>query len=452
MVVYLLAGNLLLGVVVVLILALYLTKTRSLIAGSSGEAVKPLVDGMERLDQKFASATADMAQRIERTKGDLRQETADRLSAGFSELRDSVERHLALGRDEQARVLGQATSQLEQRFTALQTATENRLESLGVRTGQSLEAIRGQVDKKLLAITEQVQQKLDQNIKEGFAHFDKVQQHLRAAEEQLRNVGVLGASINDLNSLLKLPHLRGRFGEVSLERLLVDFLPAHMYELQSAPADDGIGRADAVIKFPERTLPIDAKFPREAILPLFETNDPAELAKGREQFCRVMKEQAKRITGYIQPENGTMDMALMYLPSETLYMEAVVNGELSEWLNQRRVFPVSPNTLIVTLQAVAMVFKMYEFAKGYEKATEELKKAQKSFGFFEEKFDQVGKSLERAQEAYSTAFRHLNTYRKRVNNLGGEPVTELEAPATDNGDSEPLSVAALAASAGVKLR
>ena len=88
-----------------------------------------------------------------------------------------------------------------------------------------------------MAITEQVQTKLDQNIKEGFAHFEKVQQHLKAAEEQLREVGALGHSINDLNNLLKLPHLRGQFGEASLERLLADFLPAHMFAIQSAAGD-----------------------------------------------------------------------------------------------------------------------------------------------------------------------------------------------------------------------
>lgn len=435
--VYLLAGNLFLGIAVILILALFWIKTRSLLAGSASGAVEPLVDAMERLDEKFVSATADMAQRIEKTKGDLRQETADRLSKGFGELRDSVEKHLSSGREEQAKALGQATAQLEQRFTALQTATENRLESLGARTGQSLEAIRGQVDQKLLAITEQVQQKLDQNIREGFAHFDKVQQHLKAAEEQLRNVGAIGASINDLNNLLKLPHLRGRFGEVSLERLLVDFLPPHMYEVQAPPWPGSTQRVDAIIKFPERRLPIDAKFPREQVLPLFETNDPGELAEAREQFCRVIKEQARLIEGYVRPENGTTDMALMFLPSETLYMEAVINGELSEFLNHKRVFPVSPNTLIVTLQAVAMVFKMYEFAKGYEQATEELKKAQKSFGLFEDKFEQIGKSLEKAQDAYSTASGHLRRYRERVNKLGVETVAQLGAAESDGDGEQP---------------
>src|SRR5207248_8400661 len=151
----------------------------------------------------------------------------------------------------------------------------SEFDRLNQQTAESLESIRERVDAKLMAITEQVQSKLDQNIKEGFAQFEKVQQHLRAAEEQIREVGALGHSINDLNNLLKLPHLRGQFGEASLERLLADFLPAHMFEIQSTLPDGG--RADAVIQFPDRRLPIDAKFPREQVPALFESGDEAEI-------------------------------------------------------------------------------------------------------------------------------------------------------------------------------
>src|SRR6185295_3186894 len=130
------------------------------------------------------------------------------------------------------------------------------------------DSIRDRVDTKLMAITEQVQTKLDQNIKEGFAHFEKVQQHLRAAEEQWREVGALGHSINDLNNLLKLPHLRGQFGEASLERLLSDFWPAHMFEMQCSV--DGGGRVGEMLNCPDGRRPIDATCPREQSLGLFE--------------------------------------------------------------------------------------------------------------------------------------------------------------------------------------
>src|SRR5438067_12430708 len=100
-----------------------------------------------------------------------------------------------------------------------------------------------------MAITEQVQSKLDQNIKEGFAQLEKLQQHLRAAEEQLREVGAIGHSINHLNNLLKLPRLRGTFGEASLDRLLSVFPPAHMFEMQCSV--NGRGRVDPMWTFPD---------------------------------------------------------------------------------------------------------------------------------------------------------------------------------------------------------
>src|SRR3984885_14765336 len=374
------------------------------ISASSQVDVKAEVAGaLERLDstlgQKISLSTADMASRLEQTKGDLRQQVTDRIQQGFSEIRSSVEQQLKV-----------------------------EFQGLNQQTAQSLEGIRDRVDAKLAAITEQVQVKLDQNIKEGFAQFEKVQQHLRAAEEQLKEVSTLGHSINDLNNLLKLPHLRGQFGEASLERLLADFLPSHMFALQASPGEGG-GRADAVIYFPDRKLPIDAKFPREQVIALFESNDKAEIEAARLALVRVMKAEAKRIQQYIQPENGTTDIALMYLPSETLYMEVIRNRELGDWMNTQHVFPVSPNTLLMTLHTISLVHKWYEVAKGFEKSRAELAKAQKSFDFFQNQFENVGKNLNKAQEAFETAQRHLKTYRGKVSALSGQEQLELETSA-----------------------
>ena len=377
------------------------------------------------LGQKFSAATADMASRLEQTKGDLRQQVTDRIQQGFSEIRGALEQQLASGREEQTRRLAEARSEMTGSLLLTTQQLQVEFQRLNQQTAQSLDSIRDRVDQKLVAMTDQVQLKLDQNIKEGFAQFEKVQQHLRAAEEQLREVGALGHSINDLNNLLKMPHLRGQFGEASLERLLADFLPSHMFALQSSPGDGG-GRADAVIYFPDRKLPIDAKFPRESVIALFESNDKAEIELARIELVRVMKAEAKRIRQYIQPESGTTDIALMYLPSETLYMEVIRNRELGDWMNQQHVFPVSPNTLLMTLHTIALVHKWYEVAKGFEKSRAELAKAQKSFDFFQNQFENVGKNLNKAQEAFETAQRHLKTYRGKVSALSGQEQLELE--------------------------
>src|ERR1700720_2647684 len=389
----------------------------------------------ESLSQKFNDATVDMATRLESTKGDLRQGVTDRLTQGFNEIRTTVEAQLSGGRREQTQDLREARTELTTSLALTTSQLKVEFENLNQKTAQSLDSIRDRVDAKLLAITDQVQLKLDQNIKEGFAQFEKVQQHLKAAEEQLREVGALGHSINDLNNMLKLPHLRGQFGEASLERLLADFLPAHMFEIQSS-AGDGNGRADAVIQFPDRRLPIDAKFPREQVLALFESNVESEIVAARHEFVRVMKTEARRIKAYIQPEHGTTDIALMYLPSETLYMEAVRNRELADWLNLQHVFPVSPNTLLMTLQTIALVHKWDEVASRFEKSRLELAKAQKSFDHFQNQFENVGKNLSKAQEAFDTAQRHLKTYRGRVTALSGQEQLELDA-ATAKADEEP---------------
>jgi len=377
------------------------------------------------LSQRLTSATADMASRLESTKGDLRQQVTDRLAKGFLEIRDSVDGQLANGRREQTQHHLEARKELTTSLASTTSQLKAEFDGLNQRTAASLDAIRDRVDAKLQDITHEVQEKLDQNIKEGFAQFEKVQQHLRAAEEQLREVGALGHSINDLNNLLKLPHMRGQFGEASLERLLADFLPAHMYEMQASLQDGG--RPDAVIYFPDRKLPIDAKFPREQILAIFESQNEGEIEAARTEFVRVMKAQTKRIQNYIQPENGTTDIALMYLPSETLYMEAVRNRELADWLNQQHVFPVSPNTLLMTLQTIALVHKWYEVASRFEKSRLELAKAQKSFDHFQNQFENVGKSLNKAQEAFDTASKHLKTYRGKVSALSGQEQLDLDA-------------------------
>jgi DNA recombination protein RmuC len=376
-------------------------------ANSFDKLVKQLEVVARDLDGKFVRATADMAERLSDTKGDLRQETADRIAQGFLALKNDLEQQLKAGREEQA-------GGLKLEIAALTSQMRDGLES-----------VRFEIDQKLLAITNQVQSKLDQNIREGFAQFEKVQQHLKNAEEQLREVGALGHSINDLNNLLKLPHLRGQFGEASLERLLADFLPAHMFALQSSPGEGG-GRADAVIYFPDRKLPIDAKFPREQVIALFESNDKAEIEAARIALVRVMKAEAKRIQQYIQPENGTTEIALMYLPSETLYMEVIRNRELGDWMNEQHVFPVSPNTLLMTLHTISLVHKWYEVATRFEKSRAELAKAQKSFDFFQSQFENVGKNLNKAQEAFETAQRHLKNYRGKVTALSGQEQLELE--------------------------
>ena len=394
----------LLGVVCNLGLAIYLILTvrglrdqRALVE----ELAQAFADQQAYLSGLLERSTADTAERIARSSGNLRQEIADRLANEFLHIQERIDAQLTRGRKESRYVLAQTTQTLEDKF-------------------QRLEA---NVDARLMAIGDNVQAKLNENMQEGFKHFEKVQEHLKAAEMQLQTVGVVGASINELNQLLKLPHLRGGFGETTLERLLRDFLPQHLFELQSSL--DGVGRVDVLVKFPKASLPIDSKFPREQVLNLFESTDPKKLTEARKILGKVLRLEAKRISKYIRPDLGTMDMAVMFLPSEILYFEAIRDQTLWADLVKLQVFPVSPNTLAIMLRGIAVAHDYYEMAASVEKTIENLQKAQRHFAHFEKHFEALGRGLETAREAYQIANTHLNRYSGSVVRLAGQPEETL---------------------------
>lgn len=269
---------------------------------------------------------------------------------------------------------------------------------------------------------------LDQRLE---TRLEKVHQHLRQAEAQLQGLNAMSSSLHELNGLLKMPHLRGGFGEASLERLLADFLAQGEYELQYRVVPHSTERVDAVVRYPKGLLPIDSKFPREQVLPLFESSDPVLLEKARKDLAEVIRAQARSIREkYIHPEHGTTEMALLFVPSETLYFEILRHPKLGDELARQKVFAVSPNTLSVTLHAISIARGYYDMAQGVEKTISEIRKAQTHFESFHKRFEEVGSALTKAQTAFGTATTHLQRYSSAVgrltgaeNSLGsGEPV------------------------------
>src|SRR5678809_354472 len=192
-------GTLLLGLVLALnivLLALVVRLFQRQSAATQTDVKAELAGQAENLEnaltQRFTTATADMAMRLEQTKGDLRQQVADRLEEGFSRMRSAVDDQLTSGRREQSERLKEGRTELTQSLTMTTLQLKAEFDSLNQATEKSLNSIRDRVDEKLIAITDQVQRKLDESIKVGFDRFEKVLQHLKAAGEQLREVGALG--------------------------------------------------------------------------------------------------------------------------------------------------------------------------------------------------------------------------------------------------------------------
>jgi DNA recombination protein RmuC len=364
----------------------------------------------------------------------LNRSNQSQLGAGFKILQESVEsfqRNLMLSQKEFEKTYEARNStlriELQEGLQNSRKEVQSGLANTTLILEQKVTQIDQRLDQRLNSLTQSVGNKLELNLKEGFLHFEKIQTHLKQAELQLQNLNNVGQSINDLNNLLKLPHLRGNFGEAVLEQMLTDLLPQDAFELQYRIVPGSTERVDAVIKYPQKVLPIDSKFPREQILPLFETNDPIELEAARKNLSDVMKGLAKSIREkYIHPEHGTTEIALLFVPSETLYFEILKNLRLCEDLAKLRIFAVSPNTLAITLHSLALSRSYYEMAKGVEKTIVEIKKSQQHFKNFEGRFLEVGNSLNKAQTVFNTAATHLSRYQSAVSRLTG--VESEEAP------------------------
>src|SRR5215831_9244780 len=149
-------------VVLILVLRLLFKVNTRMQAADSSELPESMADLRDSLAQSFGTATADMAMRLESTKGDLRQQVSDRLGEGFHQVRTLMEGQFGDSRREQTQGLRDARSELTNSLALTTSQLKAEIEGLSLKTVQSLEAIRDRVDAKLMAISGEVQQKLDQ--------------------------------------------------------------------------------------------------------------------------------------------------------------------------------------------------------------------------------------------------------------------------------------------------
>ncbi|HNP89278.1 MAG: DNA recombination protein RmuC [Microgenomates group bacterium ADurb.Bin219] len=172
----------------------------------------------------------------------------------------------------------------------------------------------------------------------------------------------LSLSMKNLQDYLKSPKLRGNIGEEVLKDLISQMFPKNSFFLQySFKSGD---KVDAAIKTDAGILPIDSKFPAENFQKMLAAENDTEKEDWRREFIKDVKKHITDISKkYILPEEGTMDFALMYIPSEPIYYEVVNLLELTDFARKNRVYPVSPNTLYANLQVILLSFQGKEIEK-----------------------------------------------------------------------------------------
>ena len=268
---------------------------------------------------------------------------------------------------------------------------------------------------------------LDSRLDYFASSFADVKEGVGELRERSRRRGELAADIASLEELLKAPKARGGLGELFLENLLGQVLPSGSWDTQ---VDIGGKRADAVVRIGGRMVAIDAKFPVEDFRRLAEA-DEAEKPKLRKELIANLKGKAEDIRDkYIRPDLGTYDFALMYIPAEAVYYEAVADGDFFDHAARLRVFPVSPATTYLYLTTVAMGLKGLRIEEEAEQILGSLARLEAEWKAFDDTFRVLGTHLRNLSGKYDEATAELTRISGRLASISGkegeaEPVDGL---------------------------
>lgn len=184
--------------------------------------------------------------------------------------------------------------------------------------------------------------------------LDRAAQVISGVSKSVGEMTELGRSMRDLQEFLRSPKMRGQIGEAVLKDILGQALPKQHFHLQYAFKGGEI--VDAAIQLEQGIIPIDAKFPMENFRKMTKAREEKETQIHRKAFIADVKKHIDAIsTKYIRPQEGTLDFALMYIPSEPVYYEMISNApELDDYAYRKRVRPVSPSTMYAYLRAIIM--------------------------------------------------------------------------------------------------
>ena len=434
--------------VVTLLLVLWLAIRRSDEAGARADH-EALIDavrsGSERLERELRDELGRSAQgtRVElgtalgtfqqtllnqqgdvaRTQTTQAQASRESLDAALKRFSDTLGAQLRDMAEANERRLGEVKTSVEQRLTVLQQGNEAKLEQM-----------RATVDEKLHATLEA---RLGESFKQVADRLDQVHRGLGEMQGLAKDVGSLNRVLNNVKS-------RGVFGEVQLAGLLEQVFTPDQYAANVETIPGSGARVEFAIKLPGRRddglplwLPIDAKFPREDYERLLDAQERADRpeaeAAGKAIELRLRAE-AKTIREKYVAAPHTTEFAILFVPTEGLYAEALRRPGLMEALQrEHRVTLAGPTTLLATLNSLQMGFRTLALEKRSTEVWEVLGAVKTEFGKFGEVLAKTKKKLDEASNTIDQAQTRTNAMTRKLKSVEAlsEPRTRSLLPGAD---------------------
>lgn len=236
---------------------------------------------------------------------------------------------------------------------------------------------------------------LQENSKQLNERLDKAASVIGEVNKEVGQMSEIGRNMRELQEFLKSPKLRGNIGEQVLKDLISQMFPKNSFNLQYEFKSGE--KVDAAIKTDAGILPIDSKFPMENFQKMTRAQDKTERETYQKEFIKDIKKHIQSISKkYILPNEGTMDFALMYIPSESVYYELVNLPDVMDFAKSERIYPVSPSTLYAHLQTILLAFEGKKIESKSKEIVALLRGLQNDYSKVDENLGILGKHLNNA--------------------------------------------------------
>ncbi len=403
---------------------------------SSGKEVESLRQELLRMQEQLSAGTRDSAGNLRRAMDDSQSRLRSELSGTVQTSLQSMGTLLTDGQkaigEQQSRKLeesGKHTVQqlfsmrqeISSQLTRMNADTEARMQRFSEESGQKLEAIRQTVEKKLSDLQSEnskkldemrqvVDEKLQKTLEDRMTQsFKLVSERLEAVYKGLGEMQTLASGVGDLKKVLSNVKTRGILGEIQLGAILEEILAPEQYETNFVTKKGSRNPVEYAVKLPTEDgsgvyLPIDSKFPGDAYQELLDAYDSGEKARV-DEAAKILRARillfAKDISDkYIDPPNTT-DFAVMFLPFEGLYAEAVNRGMVEELQSKYKINLAGPSTMAALLNSLQMGFRSFAIQKRSGEVWEVL-------GGVKTEFDKFGDALEATQKRLEQANKELD--------------------------------------------
>ena len=315
---------------------------------------------------------------------------------------------------------------LNKKFSELKKPQENETLLEWLKSMQSsLESTNKTLNDALAKSSSNMVKTLQENSKQLNDRLDKAAAVIRDVGKEVGQMSEIGRSMQELQDFLKSPKLRGNIGEQVLKDLISQMFPRNSFHLQYQFKSGE--RVDAAIKTDAGILSIDSKFPMENFQKMVKAKTEKEKEDFRKELVRDVKKHIDAISKkYILPNEGTMDFALMYLPSESVFYELADMQDIIEYARKGRVYIVSPNTLYAHLQTILLSFEGKKIEVRSRQVLRLLRALQIDYEKVQENMGVLGKHINNASSQFSNVTSGFSQLGNKIQSAGSLEEEEIQ--------------------------